>query len=170
MHEDRGPVAGDRAAGRNALQMLGVIREVLRAGARGEGEQHGKEHQARAVGGSHQEGPQRKLAASDAHSHPARMGAGLHELEEPEGDEGQRSSRAEGTRRRDALHASDHGDDEGDGHGMAEGDGKEGLQDGLAPPLLQADRHGEEPAHPRIHAVVGAEKDERHPRPRLGHG
>ena len=139
-------------------------------GLRRQGEQHGKEHEPRPVRGRHEEGPDTQLARAYTHAHPAWMGARPQQLEHSEQDEHQGPEDAHGPGRCQGLDPAHQRDHERDRRGMAERDGGQRLHDRLPALVLKAARDREEPAHPRVHAVVGAEQRERDPGPGGGHG
>jgi len=92
------------------------------------------------------------------------------ELEDAEQDEHPGTHRAHRPGRRHRLDPAHQRDDQRDRCRVPERDGHERLHDGFAPALLKTTRHREEPAHPGVHPVVGAQHRERQPGREAAHG
>src|SRR4029078_1736403 len=93
----------------------------------------------------------------------------LDEPEDAEGEQDGRGDHAQRARVGDDLESDDERRDERDRHLVPDGDRHERAQHGAPAALLHAPRHGEQPAHGRVDAVVGAEPDQGQPRRAVAH-
>ena len=121
-------------------------------------------HQTGAVRRGHQKGPEDEILTVHTHADPAWM-PGAEELREPQGAEHQRRQVVQKSLWEDHLEQPDQQQYHRNGERMSEGNGDEGPEDDVQALLLQAERHGEEPAHTWIYAVEGAQHEQNHPRP-----
>ena len=118
----------------------------------------------------HQERPQRKLGRVDPHRDPSRMRVRPHESKQSEQDQSGRAHWSQIVDREEQPQAADNCDDRGYRHQVSRRDWTERPNDFRAPLLLQSQRDREQPAHRRIDSVIRAERRDRYPRPRGGHG
>ena len=120
-------------------------------------QQHRHHHQTGAVRRGHQKRPDGQVAEAHLHTDPARVPM-PHQAEDSQADQDRGDGVANGCQRQ--RHAEKRGSQHhaADGQRVAERNGDERSCDCAPLLLLHPQRHREEPAHPRVESVVGAEE------------
>ena len=91
----------------------------------------------------------------DAHADPARVAEAGDDLVGREAEQRRATQRQEQPLRDHQPERADRDGGEADGQRMTEGDRTQGHRHRPQPPLLQTERDGEEPAHPRVQPMKG---------------